>query len=365
MKIFPINKFIIYFIICYLIISFLGNFFLDYLTLNFLALLIFISFYFYLYIGASFGLLMPKIKRYSIIFNLNLVIYFFLIIITVTTILSWKCLIRKFGSLGFILLNSSEIRANTIGKDDGTIPVILTYINSIVYSIFIMCLVLFKKNYQKKYILLTVYSFILIFINDLLYFGRVGLIFSMFCFLGYFFYYNIKFKIKYIILIIILVIIISLPRLIRGNFDNFTATVSDITPHYKIDIPPYYNFAVSYYIYYFSPIYAFSETLINNDLKPTYGSKTFTPVYNFINRFIIKNDRISLIDEYAYIPFRYNIYSIVKDLYTDFGYLGIFLFALIMGIFIGFSFKNRFHTLNIFLFSWFFYTPIYNLISFG
>jgi oligosaccharide repeat unit polymerase len=365
MPYYRINRFIIIFFIIYISFTLLGNFIIDYIPISFIALLIFASFYLYLYLGSSIGLKLLFIKRYHFIQNIDTIIYILLLIITISTFISWSILIKKYGSLAYIIFHAFDIRTEFIGKSETIIPVIYSYLNSLIFSIYIFCLVLFNKSRNKKYIILSIYSFIIIILNDLLTFGRIGILFAIFCLLGYTFYYKIKIRIKHLFLIILVISVLMLPRLIRGGFDNFKNTMSSISPHLKIELPSSMNFVVSNYVYYFSSLYAFSYYITYEDIQSTFGEKNFTPIYNIFSRFVENNDRISLIDEFALVPFKYNIYSITKDLLTDFGMIGLIFFSLVMGLIIGFSFKNSFHSLNIFFLGWLLFTPIYNLLSFG
>jgi oligosaccharide repeat unit polymerase len=365
MKTFPINRFIIVFCFIYLFLAFVGNFFLKYVSLNFLSLLIFISFYLYLYLGASLGMLLPSIKRYNFLNNAKIILNLLLLIITLTTILSWRVLIKKYSSLEFIFLHAYEIRYGTVGTSKAIIPNLYTYFNSLIYACLIISLVLLNKRKKIIYAIYAIYSFVLIIAIDFLYFGRIGILFSIFCFLGYFFYYKIRLKISHFFYLLIIVIAFTLPRLVRGGFDNFQGTMSYISPYMKINVPSGFNFVISNYIYYFSSIYAFGEYLENEKIDLTYGKRNFAPVYNIINRFILKEDRVNLIDNNVKIPFDFNVFSIAKELYVDFGYFGLVLLSLVFGIFIGNIFKSSFDSLNIFAFTWIFYTPIYNSLSFG
>ena len=123
------------------------------------------------------------------------------------------------------------------------------------------------------------------------------------------------------------------------------------------------------YIYYFSSIFSFNQ-LFNNEIDHLYGFKNFAPLINIIARIFpfLSIQRVQLIEPMAQIPFEYNIYSILGDIYIDFGSIGFFFLPLLFGFIIGVIFKaNGFFidSLKLLMFAWIFYSPIYNCFSFG
>jgi len=364
--VFPINNFILLFSIIYLSLALLGNLLIDFIPIGFPALIMYFTFYLCLYIGASFGLMLPKIKLPKIFNNANYFLYFLLVLISITTFWSWKIMLTKYGSLAFIYYNAYTIRLDSIGKTVSTIPVFFSYCNSFIYALFVIYLVKLKNNLNTKYIIyLLIYCFVLIVLNDLLAFGRIGILYSIFCIIGYIFYYKVKINFKRIILFLLIIFIFALPRLIRGSFDNFKASINNYEPYFKTEVPSSLNFLMTNYIYYFSSIYALSDYLNTTDFYMTNGERNFTPFYNVINRFIINENKITLIERNAKVPFSYNIYSIVKDLYTDFTYPGSIVVSLLFGLTIGFFARAKCHSISIYLIGWILYTPIYNAFSFG
>ncbi|WP_137430141.1 oligosaccharide repeat unit polymerase, partial [Escherichia coli] len=99
------------------------------------------------------------------------------------------------------------------------------------------------------------------------------------------------------------------------------------------------------YIYYFSSPYSFNQWMEKdfNTTEFTYGSRTFTPFYNILSK-LYGNERVVIIDENAYIPFRHNIFSVVKDYYSDFGFWGVILIPFTIGLICGKSIKSFYLT---------------------
>jgi len=160
-----------------------------------------------------------------------------------------------------------------------------------------------------------------------------------------------------------------LPRLIRGGFDNFSATVKEYLPFLKIKFAPVFFGMLSIIIYYFSSLYALSQ-LVNKQVEFLFGEKNFAPLLNLIRRLLpfLRLNRINLIEEPARIPFNHNIYSIVGDIYMDFGFLGLIFVPFLFGLLIGSIFKRNgiiADSLKAFFIAWLLFTPIYNVFSFG
>jgi oligosaccharide repeat unit polymerase len=160
-----------------------------------------------------------------------------------------------------------------------------------------------------------------------------------------------------------------LPRLIRGGFDNFSGTVDVLATYFLVKIPPYFYGLVSVYVYYFSSIFAFNE-LLNFEVDYLYGSKNFAPLINILRRIFpfLSIDRVQLIEPMVKIPFDYNIYSILGDIYKDFGFLGFVFLPFFFGFIIGAVFRLKgffIDSLKLMFFAWIFYSPIYNCFSFG
>lgn len=286
----------------------------------------------------------------------------------ISTILIWFAKLTKYGSLDTFLANAYTIREGTIGRGDPTdLPIYVQYFNSLVYALFAIALCRFGQTRQFKYVLISAYFFVLIVMNDLTQLGRIGILYAIFCVIGYFIVFRRRaFTPINIFCVVALFALLMLPRLIRGSFDNFEASIRNYRDYFSTDIPPVFNALTITYIYYFSSPYALDNYLQTPDPKHTYGERTFTPFVNIAAR-LTGDTRQTTIDEPAYIPFRYNIYTVIKDFYQDFGMVGFTLVPFLIGIVFGrlFVSASTFDALKIFSAGWLFYTPIYNAYSFG
>jgi len=364
-------KFIIIFYTFYLIIALLGNLIIDYIPLNPEVFLLYLVYSIFLTVGSLIAHVSPKvIHNPSFAINIKSWVLIFLVITTASSIVSWIFYIHHFGSLRYILLHGYLIRKETMGQTESISPGILGYVSSLTYGIFIIILIKFRQSQNKVlWVSFAVWAFLIIMLNGLRSFGRTGILFAIFSIVSSIILYKVPIiRAKNIFLMVVLFFGLNLPRLMRGGFDNFSSTVTNYYSHFKVNIPPIFNAITSVYIYYFSSLYSFSYMIENDKLVNTYGLKTFAPIKNFISRFLTQESRIILIEPKAYIPFSHNIYSIIKDLLSDFGYFGIIIFPIFLGIFIGHAFKYEgifFDALKITIMAGIFYSPIYNVFSFG
>lgn len=367
---FRIDNFILLFYSLYLLISLIGYTFINYIQINFSTLFIYFIYVLFLYFGTYIGLRLKldiRIPKKSIKVNGTLVRNF-LIMFSVVTILTWIRFINEYGSIEAVIANAYKIRKNTIGQSDSIIPLWLTYLSSIEFAFFAILLVLFQKT--KKYLGSIIYMFVIIVLSDLQTFGRIGILFSIFSVIGWVIYNRKKIlTFKNFIYTFLLYNLLMLPRLIRGGFDNFSGTIDNYSAFFLIKISPYFYGLTSIYIYYFSSIFAFNQ-LFNTEINHLYGLKNFAPLINIISRLFpfLSIERIQLIEPNTQIPFEYNIYSILGDIYIDYWIVGFFILPIIFGFIIGSIFGSNglfFDALKILMFAWIFYSPIFNCFSFG
>ncbi|TWI92057.1 O-antigen polymerase [Chitinophaga japonensis] len=365
-----IVRIILIFYIGYIVFSLLGNIVIKYTGIAAVPLMLFLLYVICLLHGVILGLALPFIKiERPVNIKFKAVVIILFMICCMTTLLAWYLNIKHYGSLVYIFAHSFVIRESSIGQSEGIIPVYVTYINSFLYCLFALLLIGYHYTRRKYCIVLSVLTFILVIFTDLLTFGRIGILYCLFILFAYFILFRkVRINLRVIIGITALFLILNLPRMIRGGFDNFEGSVSAFKNFLYYDIPPIFNSVITVYTYYFSSLFAFSNYYEHQHIEFTYGDITFNPIVNIYNRFIAHNERVSLIADPVYIPFRTNIYSIVKDLYQDFGVIGIILPPIFFGIIIGYIFKSGSITgqaLKIYILAWVFYTPIYNPFSFA
>ncbi len=363
-------KIVLLFCVIYAAASLSGNFLIDFTPLSWFAIGLLATFVFSLIGGITLG---TACSRSSAVESSSALPYWVLglglILVVVTSGTMWFALLDQYGSFSAIWANSWNIRVSTIGQDTALVPSYISYLNHLVYALFALSLACFKHSRKIVFLAMSAVLFGVIVASDLTQFGRIGILFAIFCIAGYFLVYQKKIlTIRNALFAGGLLVLLMLPRMIRGSFDNFRATVDHFSVFYRFDVPGILNIFVSVYFYYFVAPYALSEFLFQNSLADlSWGARTFTPFYNFLAKFTGQG-RISLIDNMEKIPFDYNIFTIVRDLFGDFGIAGVLLLPFLWGILFGWVFKQTgivADAIKIFFFAWLFYTPIFNVFSFG
>lgn len=293
------------------------------------------------------------------------------VVMSIAMAFSWYYLIQKNGSLAYMFAHAMDVRSKGIGGSEDVIPIWITYPSSLVHAGFALSIVpgVFKKRW--KMIVMALWFFILIALTDLQSFGRIAMLNAIFVCIGMYLLCNrqlfTKRTLKLTIVLVFLYFALMLPRMIRGGFDNFESSISKYKPYVSVELPSELNGLLSIYIYYFSSVYALDEFMQSDvDLK-TNGGRTLTPIVNAGAR-IFDYDRINTIDQEAYIPFSYNIYTAIHDYWLDFGLAGAvgipFVFGFIFGLF-GAQTGAVFRGLQGLTCGWLFYLPLYNVFSFG
>jgi len=372
-KPYRLSLFLILFYFGFVFISMLGFLFFNNIPFTFHAFFVFTLFFIFLIAGVELGksLNFGRLKK----INFSKFETFLIIIILLQTFVIlgvWNIIIDRYGSLSNILSEADKIRRESIGQTESPVPVWMTYFAGTIQFSFASSLIFIEYSTKKsKYVLLSVYTFLLVLLLDLTTFGRIGTLYSFFTIIGYTLIFRKQvFTLKRISLVTIVILLVLLPRYIRGDYDAFASTVDVLSPYLKNDFHPIVLSMLTFYMYYFSSIFAMSVYYELPTEPLLYGERTFTPFYNVISRFFIEDDRIVLIDKIVYVPYPVNIYSIVKDMTVDFGYLGMTIVAFFFGIVLGNIFRTQnkgifWDALKIFMFGWIFYIPIYNAFSFG
>jgi oligosaccharide repeat unit polymerase len=300
--------------------------------------------------------------------NLEKIIQIFYLLALISILVSWIIVLKNYDGIDWVIKNANSIRNSTIGLSESVVPVFLSYLSSLIYVVWVYELARWRDIGTPRYLRL-ISIFILIFLVDLLSFGRVGLFFSLTTAFCYFISVKKKFNYKPILVIFLIFIVAMFPRMLRGDFDNFEGTVIGYRPYFRFDIPEYFNIFMSI-IPYFTGSFISGPKMIylSNFTELNLGEKTFTPIFNLIYKFI-DFDRVSTIDDFASIPYDHNVHGLLWDLYRDFGYFGSIVAVLFFGFLLGClpSFANgRLRNAMIyFIGGVLYFSPIYSLFSVG
>lgn len=367
---FSSTYFLVVFYLGYTFVSVAGYFFIDQRCFSLYAVLLFITAFLSITIASYFGQKSkPFIFKICTVRKINdkwyILCYLFLLVFI---IFSWILNINYWG-LSIIFEQANVVRDEVIGGN-GVIPASIGYINALNHAFFTIVVVkafVTKKNLFKVLVVLCILNILAI---DLISFGRIGVVYAVFILVAAAIYFNplILINKKSIVGLIFLLIIISVPRLIRGAGDNFDSTISKYSSTFIYKPPEYLNVLVSTYFYYFTSPVAFSELIENQSgYNNTYGYRFFSPIYNIYYK-INNEDRPNTIDKPVYVPYETNIFSILKDIMTDFGWIGFFIVPSIFGFFLGMYSKIdkcKIQYLTVYMLAIVLFSPLYNPLSFG
>jgi oligosaccharide repeat unit polymerase len=87
----------------------------------------------------------------------------------------------------------------------------------------------------------------------------------------------------------------------------------------------------SIYLYACSHLGVLNQYFINDDEKSSFGRNTFLPVYNILAKFDVVEDQ-GIYQQGYFIPMWTNTGTYLRELHSDFGYLGLFLIPFILGL---------------------------------
>lgn len=291
-------------------------------------------------------------KNGKIIYNVILITGILSIIIS---LLNWKYLINKFGSITNIFLQANRIYQMRV---DGELPEAVPYVYLVSYVG-----VYFSGIYTaltKRVNIIVILPFLGVILKDIANFGRVGILLAVLLFIFTFFlsnkwftgskYFNLK-ENKKIITVFIIVLVLSifgasLIKSTRGAFEHFKGTNVKLANLSK-------NFLISpsVYFYFSSHIGVLSKYLENPIPNTSFGSNTFLPIYNFLSKFELVEKK-SVYQKGYFIPQWSNTGTYLRELHEDFGYVGIFLVPFIIGFlisYLSYRFENNPNLYNLLL----------------
>ena len=360
----------LYFYVVFLIISLMGYIVFRFKLLSAYSLVLYIAYVLFFLLGIALGskLVIGKICHFNI--NPRIILNVFFVISCSGIMLGWLYMIRYFGDIPTIIGNSFTIRSETIGDGLQIIPTYISYMSSFANAGLALALSIFFRSREKCDLLMVLGFGILIFLVDMQTFGRVGILFIIFLLIGSVFLFHIKINPgKLLVYGSVLLVILMIPRWIRGG-SSIEGISDTYLPYLQFPLPSFLEPFVSLYAYYFSGLFAFNE-LLDKDIAFWFGERNFSSIINLFHRFFDSGGdfhRITIIAEPVYVPYRHNIYMILGESYMDFGVLGLILLPLFFGLCIGLFFRYKgiyANALKLVFIGWLFYTPIYNLFSFG
>jgi len=92
------------------------------------------------------------------------------------------------------------------------------------------------------------------------------------------------------------------------------------------------GFFFSLYWYVAAPLAAFGEFMKSNTQGYLLGQSTFFPIYKWLHRFqLVPATTVAILPEKVYIPYGSNVFSYLRNLYEDFGLMGVAIIPYVLG----------------------------------
>lgn len=269
---------------------------------------------------------------------LKYTVFLFSTLCIVVAILNWLVLIKIFGSITSVFINSNILyRLNHRGGIDSGVPYVsilgLGYIAVFFSGIY--------TAYKGKFTLLTFYPFLGIIIQELANAGRVGILFASMEFVFSFFLFRNLLKetspkklmfskgnaiFASILLIFFLISAVSFIRITRGAFENYVGASRELTKNKN-------NFILSpsVYLYLSSDIGVLSQYLKAGGENTKFGQNSFLIFYDLLAK-LGAVERPRDFQKGYYIPMWTNTGTYIRELHADFGIPGVFLGPYLIGL---------------------------------
>lgn len=325
---------------------------IEYNELSVLAIALFYIAYFFFLIPSLFS----SKKSYECMLReledvnvsaLRKIAYITLIIYTFVALIAMIYIVKYFGGLSKIFDSPYSTREEYMNAD--IIPLIVSYSLSLSYipaGIFSYLLFFTKTKVFDKLLYLS--PLLVVACLDLMSFSRMNTIFHIIIYFSSFCLRLTKMKRierrKYLRIIIssaiIVVIVLVVPKLFRNHGDYSTDTYWKYS--YIDNINPITGSFLHLFTYATGPIVAFSEFVTNFKGDFLFGQASFLPIYNLLARVLpfVKTD-FSILYKSVYVPFPINIFTFLREAYTDFGIFGVMGVPIIWGLLCNLCLKVR------------------------
>ncbi len=339
--------FSIYGIIWFVVLIFMRLPIIEFTPFNDLTMIIFLSSYFALLIPHIF---VSKKKLLSILKGLSdirpikeaKVLYKWLFLISfVLTGLYVYFMARHYGGIMFILRNSYYVRYDAMGQQ--IVPLAITYGLGIGYVAagFGSYLLFFSKTttFQKLYYILPFFFAVGI---DILTSSRMGILFyAIIYFSSLLLKYNcisVEEKRRYRRILffglVLALIILFVPKYLRdasvggSDYSSYTKYLVNQDLNKFPLIGPFMH----YFTYITGPLAAFDEYVITFTNEFSMGEAQFLPLVHIFTRLFGGESNYDILYEFVSVPFSTNIYSYLREAYSDFGFIGILLTPFMLGL---------------------------------
>lgn len=264
---------------------------------------------------------------------IKILTYLFGIVGFLAALQNWMILLDEFGTIQNVLLNASLVYRMRIERTiEGQIPYLFTF--SYV-SVFFAAIYSAIKN---KISLITLLPFAGVILKEISQSARAGVLNAFFLFISTFliyrYYFHAKVRKKYLnwkillgfifimLLLIISTTIIRVTRITTEKFKGATTQLNKLESNTII--------SPSIYLYFSGQIGTLNKVIQIEERSKLPAEKTLTMFYNIISKFnIVKRPKDH--DKGYYIPVWMNTGTFLREIFMDYGYLGLIIVPYLIG----------------------------------
>ncbi len=267
-----------------------------------------------------------RILKYSI--------YVFSIIGILSALQHWSVLLDEYGTIINVFINAYHVyKTRTSGDLEGVVP----YIWLIIYPALFLSGI--YTAYKNKLTIATILPMIALILKELANLSRAGILFGFAEFIISFFLFKqifkksehpvrSRFKVAVVMLILLSLVGIGAAfiKTVRQATDTFKGTSSSLSTFKgKAFISP------SIYFYGASHVGVLNQFLEKDKERESFGSNTFFTLYSALAKFDLVKQPKFLPPGY-FIPNWSNTGTYLRELYNDFGFVGIFIVPFLLGL---------------------------------
>jgi len=269
-----------------------------------------------------------KALKYSVIF--------FSLIGLFVALHRWYILIGMFGSVEAVFINAYAVyRLNVEGEIKEFIPILPSFIYVGVFLAGVY------TAYKGKFSFLSFFPILCIVLKELTYFGRGEMLFSAMEFIFAFLLTRHllgdrsrqKFKFSrlnaLLSIIILSVFLLSAASFVRES-RGISEKIPGASPELKL-IQNNFFITPSVYFYLSCDVGVFSKYLEKETEEARFGENTFRGVYFLLSKFNLA-EKPKFFPKGYFIPMWANSGSYLRDIHSDFGSTGVYLFNFLLGL---------------------------------
>lgn len=244
---------------------------------------------------------------------------------------SWV-LLNQYGSVARLFLSANDIYRQRV---DSEIKGLIPYVGGFsIAGIILAGMYLAEKN---KISFAILFLFTATLLKDLVQFARIGMLITFIVFVLSFLLYKsyrqkrqkagrVKLILASLVIFLLIIGSASIVRLFRGSYESYRGASTELRS-YKTNI----LISPSLYFYLSSHIGVFNSYLEKENEITVFAQNTLSPFLNFLAKFGLA-DRAPFHQKGYLIPMWSNSSTYLRELHSDFGYLGLFIIPYFIGL---------------------------------